>query len=58
VGDSGAPVFQWLGDWVILYGIQWGSSANGGFVFSSIGLIRNDLQANGTNASRLKTFDP
>ena len=39
-GDSGAPVFKWQGDTVILYGLHWGS----GQVFSPMANIRWDLQ--------------
>ncbi|HEV2735976.1 MAG TPA: hypothetical protein VGV85_14110 [Longimicrobiaceae bacterium] len=43
-GDSGAPVFKWNGDGtVVLYGILWAWQAEG-FFFSSIDLIRLDLQ--------------
>jgi hypothetical protein len=57
-GDSGAPVFYWQGTTVVLYGILWGGNGDGGFVFSSIGLIRNDLGASGGNAYRFRTYNP
>lgn len=56
-GDSGAPMFDWNGDTVVLYGINFGETTDGGRLFSSIGLIRADLDAL-NNPSRFKTFNP
>lgn len=50
-GDSGSPVFRWLGNDVSLYGILWGGTGNGSsFVFSSMEYIEQEL-------GQLTTFD-
>ena len=44
-GDSGAPVFRWLGNNVVLYGILWGSRNDNGeqFIFSAMTNIEHEL---------------
>ncbi len=44
-GDSGAPVFRWLGNNVVLYGILWGSRNDNGeqFIFSAMTNIEYEL---------------
>jgi len=50
-GDSGSPVFRWLGTTVMLSGILWGGPDDGSsFVFSPIDQIEQELGA-------LTTFD-
>jgi len=45
-GDSGSPVFRWLGSTVMLSGILWGGPDDGSsFVFSPINQIEQELGA-------------
>jgi hypothetical protein len=45
-GDSGSPVFRWLGSTVMLSGILWGGPNDGSsFVFSPINQIEQELGA-------------
>jgi hypothetical protein len=51
-GDSGSPVFRWLGSYVLLAGILWGGQDDGSsFVFSPMNQIEQEL-------GQLKTYDP
>ncbi len=44
-GDSGSPVFKWLGNDIVLYGILWGSRDDNGdqFIFSAMINIEYEL---------------
>lgn len=43
-GDSGSPVFRWLGTTVLLSGVSWGSPADhSAFLFSPIDQIEREL---------------
>jgi hypothetical protein len=54
-GDSGAPVFMWGGDTVTLYGIVSARTDEGGFVYTSMDMIRLDLDLPVEDRTRLKT---
>jgi hypothetical protein len=43
-GDSGSPVFRWLGDTVLLSGVLWGITDDGSrFIFSPIDQVEQEL---------------